>query len=62
MNIPGINGSTALIEAAKRGYVTLIESTLRSGAGVNSTDYGGKTALLWAAQKGRDECVNLLIE
>ena len=29
---------------------------------MNSTDHGGKTALLWAAQKGRDECVNVLIE
>jgi ankyrin repeat protein len=39
-----------------------VQALLNRGANVNATDHEGKTALMWAAQNGRQDVVPVLLE
>ncbi|RYN73204.1 hypothetical protein AA0117_g7987 [Alternaria alternata] len=54
-------GDTALIYAAKYGYVDYVELLLASGSDPNLADYMGQTALMKAAKYGHYVVVELLI-
>ena len=52
-------GKTALFYAANPEFVKLL---IEKGAKVNAKDNNGQTALMWAAENGRTEIVNVLIK
>jgi hypothetical protein len=52
----------ALYFAAKGGHVSVIEFLLKKGAGINSKDENGYTAIFGAIKKGKTEAVKILIE
>ncbi len=54
-------GTTALIEAAQRGYVGMVTLLLDHKADVNQRDAAGDPALNWATYYGRKAVVELLI-
>jgi ankyrin repeat protein len=61
-----------LIQAAKRGYITLIKQIVESGVEVDFRDKvstnsnfettPGRTALMWAASQGQEEAVKTLLD
>jgi ankyrin repeat protein len=61
-----------LIQAAKRGYITLIKQIVESGVDVDFRDKvstnsnfettPGRTALMWAASQGQEEAVKTLLD
>jgi ankyrin repeat protein len=61
-----------LIQAAKRGYITLIKKIVESGVDVDFRDRvstnsdfqttPGRTALMWAASQGQEEAVKTLLD
>ena len=50
-----------LVEAAKKGYLATIEAHLKIGADPNATDGEGFTALHWAAFRGHDPIISVLL-
>jgi hypothetical protein len=52
---------TALIYAANKGHIKIVELLLNAGADVNSQTDIGSTALIGAASDGHIETVQLLI-
>ncbi|HEY5884363.1 MAG TPA: ankyrin repeat domain-containing protein [Pyrinomonadaceae bacterium] len=54
-------GGSALISAATRGDLDMVNALLRGGADVNQKDEKGFTALLRALQNDREEIANLLV-
>ena len=56
-----MNGKTALILAAGKGHVNIVELLLAAEANVNLKDDNGDTALILAAIKGHEEIVKQLI-
>lgn len=57
----GGDGITALMEAAWRGHADALRLLLRAGADANQKDRGREmTALMWAANYGQPECVEVL--
>ena len=54
-------GGSALISAATRGDLEMVNTLLQSGADVNQTDEKGFTALLRALQNDREEIANILV-
>ena len=65
VHLPIINKS--LHKAAQRGDRTCLQTLIEAGADVNSTTYGGKTALILASchynkNKSCCECVKFLLE
>ena len=54
-------GGSALISAATRGDLEMVNTLLRSGADVNQTDEKRFTALLRALQNDREEIANILV-
>ena len=50
-----------LIQAAVAGNITEVVSLLDAGANVNTRNEIGKTALMYAAEEGHNEVVELLI-
>ena len=54
-------GRTALMSAAAKGYVRLVEALVAEGADVNLEDSFGETALLDAAREGRADVVKVLV-
>jgi ankyrin repeat protein len=52
---------TPLINAVRRNNVDLIKRLLRNGADANATNNNGETALMFAARKGDDEMVEILL-
>lgn len=56
-------GVTALMHAAGRGDLPMMEMLLKAGAAVNARTSGGDgTAMTWAASSGRIDAVRLLIK
>lgn len=51
---------TPLIVAARLGYTSSVRLLLERGADVNAKDGKGKTALMWAQEKGHTDIVRLL--
>ena len=56
------NGTTALMLASKKGYLSLAEKLIQKGAVVNQQRNDGWTALMCAAKSGHLEVVELLIQ
>lgn len=55
------NGTTALMLASAKGYLTLAEKLIQKGAVVNQQKNEGQTALMLAAKNGHLELAELLI-
>lgn len=55
------NQDTPLILAAFSGYSGTVTMLLDKGADRNAQDQSGRTALFWAAQKGRAQSVQVLV-
>ena len=55
-------GYSPLSSAATNGRETVAKLLLQGGADVNLRDYRERTQLLWAAKKGHEAVVQLLIE
>jgi ankyrin repeat protein len=47
------NGMTALMIAANRGNIEIVQALLAKGANVNKTDFTGRDAAGWAAESHR---------
>jgi len=62
INATMASGWTALMEAAKRGDVDIVNILLEKGANINATDNVGSTAIKVAAKKGHMNIVNILSE
>ncbi|MBX7223392.1 MAG: ankyrin repeat domain-containing protein [Blastocatellia bacterium] len=62
VNLPAKNSSNALLEAAKKGDLPLVQLLLENGADIKSTDSLGQTALHLATPLGRLELVKLLLD
>ena len=60
-NLPNMKGSVPLIEAATRGYGSVVQMLLDHGANVNATNKNGDTALHLAAQNSHDSVIRLLV-
>jgi hypothetical protein len=56
------NGMLALGFASSMGQGASVAALIDAGAGVDSTDDGGRTALVIAAERGHSEVVKLLLE
>jgi len=54
------NGMTELMEAAAGGSADDVRTILAKGCDVDARDKHGKTALMWAAEKGHSEIVRML--
>lgn len=60
-NDSDLDGRTALIEAAWRGYPTIVNALIDKGADLGHTDHTGKTPLVWAAINGHEQVATRLI-
>ncbi len=61
INISDWDGETALMEAADRGQLHVVQLLIKHGANVNAADEDGETALMIAADDGNSEVVRALI-
>ncbi|KAM9566194.1 M-phase phosphoprotein 8 isoform 2-T2 [Guaruba guarouba] len=56
------NGTTALIHAAEKNFLTTVAILLEAGAFVNMKQSSGETALMKACKRGNSDIVRLMIE
>ncbi|XP_028903654.1 M-phase phosphoprotein 8 [Ornithorhynchus anatinus] len=56
------NGTTALIHAAEKNFLTTVAILLEAGAFVNVQQSNGETALMKACKRGNSDIVRLMIE
>ncbi|NXX43903.1 MPP8 phase, partial [Tricholaema leucomelas] len=56
------NGTTALIHAAEKNFLTTVAILLEAGAYVNVQQSSGETALMKACKRGNSDIVQLMIE
>ncbi|KAM9347787.1 M-phase phosphoprotein 8 [Symphorus nematophorus] len=56
------NGTTALMHAAEKNFLTTVAILLEAGAYVNAQTLGGETALMKACKGGNADIVRLLLE
>ncbi|XP_061230480.1 M-phase phosphoprotein 8 isoform X2 [Neopsephotus bourkii] len=56
------NGTTALIHAAEKNFLTTVAILLEAGAFVNTKQSSGETALMKACKRGNSDIVRLMIE
>uniref|UniRef100_A0A3Q2D7D4 M-phase phosphoprotein 8 n=1 Tax=Cyprinodon variegatus TaxID=28743 RepID=A0A3Q2D7D4_CYPVA len=56
------NGTTALMHAAEKNYLTTVAMLLEAGSYVNAQTLGGETALMKACKRGNADIVRLLLE
>ncbi|XP_035759662.1 M-phase phosphoprotein 8 isoform X3 [Egretta garzetta] len=56
------NGTTALIQAAEKNFLTTVAILLEAGAYVNMQQSSGETALMKACKRGNSDIVRLMIE
>ncbi|EPY87113.1 hypothetical protein CB1_000273064 [Camelus ferus] len=56
------NGTTALIHAAEKNFLTTVAVLLEAGAFVNVQQSSGETALMKACKRGNSDIVRLVIE
>lgn len=61
INAPDQDGKTSVCRAAYAGNATELSSLLEKGASIHLPDRGGMTPLIWACNKGRIECVKILL-
>ncbi len=54
------SGNTALMSAARRGYVDIVNLLINSGADRNALDHNGNTAMMLAKYHNHNEIVKLL--
>ncbi|KAK3324517.1 hypothetical protein B0T19DRAFT_486672 [Cercophora scortea] len=58
----GFSGGTALVQAAKKGFPSVIELLLDRGADIEARDYTKQSGLLWAAKCGYKGAAQLLLD
>ncbi|KAI1899750.1 hypothetical protein AGOR_G00064970 [Albula goreensis] len=56
------NGTTALMHAAEKNFLSTVAILLEAGAYVNAQTLGGETALMKACKRGNVDVVRLLLE
>ncbi|XP_016302227.1 M-phase phosphoprotein 8-like isoform X1 [Sinocyclocheilus anshuiensis] len=56
------NGTTALMHAAEKNFLTTVAILLEAGSSVNAQTLGGETALMKACKRGNADVVRLLLE
>ncbi|KAM3862188.1 M-phase phosphoprotein 8 [Diretmus argenteus] len=56
------NGTTALMHAAEKNFLTTVAIMLEAGSYVNAQTLGGETALMKACKRGNADVVRLLLE
>ncbi|XP_029967433.1 M-phase phosphoprotein 8 isoform X3 [Salarias fasciatus] len=56
------NGTTALMHAAEKNFLTTVAILLEAGSYVNAQTLGGETALMKACKRGNVDIVRLLLE
>ncbi|XP_029935966.1 M-phase phosphoprotein 8 isoform X4 [Myripristis murdjan] len=56
------NGTTALMHAAEKNFLTTVAILLEAGSYVNAQTLGGETALMKACKRGNADVVRLLLE
>ncbi|KAF7645619.1 hypothetical protein LDENG_00201210 [Lucifuga dentata] len=56
------NGTTALMHAAEKNFLTTVALLLEAGSFVNAQTLGGETALMKACKRGNADIVRLLLE
>ncbi|KAF6717036.1 M-phase phosphoprotein 8 [Oryzias melastigma] len=56
------NGTTALMHAAEKNFLTTVAILLEAGSFVNAQTLGGETALMKACKRGNTDIVRLLLE
>ncbi|TSV41621.1 M-phase phosphoprotein 8 [Bagarius yarrelli] len=56
------NGTTALMHAAEKNFLTTVAILLEAGSCLNAQTLGGETALMKACRRGNAEVVRLLME
>ncbi|XP_029980354.1 M-phase phosphoprotein 8 isoform X3 [Sphaeramia orbicularis] len=56
------NGTTALMHAAEKNFLTTVAILLEAGSYVNAQTVGGETALMKACKRGNVDVVRLLLE
>uniref|UniRef100_A0A1A8RRM4 M-phase phosphoprotein 8 n=1 Tax=Nothobranchius rachovii TaxID=451742 RepID=A0A1A8RRM4_9TELE len=56
------NGTTALMHAAEKNFLTTVAILLEAGSCVNAQTLGGETALMKACKRGNADIVRLLLE
>ncbi|XP_050189905.1 M-phase phosphoprotein 8 [Myiozetetes cayanensis] len=56
------NGTTALIHAVEKNFLTTVAILLEAGAYVNTRQSSGETALMKACKRGNSDIVRLMIE
>ncbi|KAM4608787.1 M-phase phosphoprotein 8 isoform 2-T2 [Polymixia lowei] len=56
------NGTTALMHAAEKNFLTTVAILLEAGSYVNAQNHGGETALMRACKRGNADVVRLLLE
>ncbi|XP_010741301.1 M-phase phosphoprotein 8 isoform X4 [Larimichthys crocea] len=56
------NGTTALMHAAEKNFLTTVAILLEAGSYVNAQTLGGETALMKACKRGNTDVVRLLVE
>ncbi|XP_034043160.1 M-phase phosphoprotein 8 [Thalassophryne amazonica] len=56
------NGTTALMHAAEKNFLTTVAILLEAGSYVNAQTVGGETALMKACKRGNADVVRLLLE
>ncbi|XP_017285659.1 M-phase phosphoprotein 8 isoform X4 [Kryptolebias marmoratus] len=56
------NGTTALMHAAEKNFLTTVAILLEAGSYVNAQTLGGETALMKACKRGNADIVRLLLE
>uniref|UniRef100_A0AAZ3NU09 Chromo domain-containing protein n=1 Tax=Oncorhynchus tshawytscha TaxID=74940 RepID=A0AAZ3NU09_ONCTS len=56
------NGTTALMHAAEKNFLTTVAILLEAGSYVNAPTLGGETALMKACKRGNADVVRLLLE
>jgi len=62
IDAPTTNGLTALMLAAGRGHVRVVDVLLKAGADVNATDRDGMSVLSYAAKLGRPSVIPMLLQ
>ncbi len=62
VNAPDKDGNTPLIEAARRGHLSVVECLIEAESDTKGTDRDGKTALIEAAANGNLKVVYRLLE
>ncbi|XP_054714612.1 KN motif and ankyrin repeat domain-containing protein 3-like [Uloborus diversus] len=55
-------GHTPLMNAVARGLERMVRLLLEEGADPNTQDFSGSTALMYAAEYGREGCAKALLE